>query len=111
MRWRTEAGVSDIIPLQHFGDVRVKLFAPTHFFKPFQQILGPNARPLRPLQIMQHPAAMHHHNPVPEVDGLLHRMRHHQRREFVAFDNLVSQPDDLIRALGVKGGGVFVEQE
>ena len=50
-------------------------------------------------------AAMQHDGAVAIVERLPHRVRHHQRRQAVARDDLLAEPDDLIGALRVERGG------
>ena len=102
---------SDIIPLQHFRHGRVELFAPAYFVETFEQILWPHARPFRSLQVVQDLAAMHHHDAIAEVHGLLHGMSDHQRGELVALDDLAREANDLVGAFRVERGGMLVEQQ
>ena len=60
---------------------------------------------------MQYFAAVHHDDPVAEVDGLLHGVGDHERGEFVALDDFVADADDLIGALRIQRGRVFVQQQ
>jgi hypothetical protein len=45
--------------------------SPPDHFEASQQILGPHSRAFVAAQIMQHFAAVHHDDPVAEVDGLV----------------------------------------
>ena len=60
---------------------------------------------------MQHFAAVHHNDPVAEVDGLVHRVRDHECGELVPLDDFVAEADDLVGALRIERGGVFIEQQ
>ena len=54
---------------------------------------------------------MGHDQPVAERGGVGHRVGDHQGRELLAADDLLGEPDHLLGAPRVEGGGVLVEQE
>ena len=74
------------------------------------RIIHAKAPLLSALKILNNLALVHHHQPVAEVHGLMHGMRHHQCRQLLALHDLVSQLDHLVSAFGIKGRGVFIQQ-
>jgi hypothetical protein len=103
--------VLDITCGKHLGDVAIKLFAAADVFKPAEQVFRTDAGSRAALQIMQDSAFVHHYDALTEMDCLLHRVRHHQGREFVTLNNVVSQSNDLVGSLGVKRGGMLIEKQ
>lgn len=102
---------SDVGFPQHLGHPCVQLLAASHRFEAIQQILGPHARPLRPAQVMQDLPTVHHDDAVAEMDRLLHRMGDHQSGQFVALDDFMGEPNDLVSALGIKRCRMLVQQQ
>ena len=64
--------------------MRVELLAAADFVEALKKSSGRTRARSGALEIMQHLAAMHHHDAVAEVHRLLHGMSDHQRGEFVA---------------------------
>src|SRR5207247_9909069 len=97
----------DVVALQHFGDGGVELLAAADFVEAFQQILGSHPRALGALQIVKHLAAMHHHDAVAEVDGLMHGVRDPECRQLVTLTDFVSQTNDLLSSSQLNRHGVL----
>ena len=54
---------------------------------------------------------MHHDRAIPQLQRLLHTVRHHHRCERVLAHNLARDVDDLVGSAGIERSGVLVEQQ
>ena len=84
--------VADLLKaLQQVADLQVLLFLAAH--------------------IVDDVTLVHHDQAVAVLDGILHVVGDHQGGQVVFLDDLLGQRQHLGRGLGVKGGGVLVQQQ
>src|SRR6185436_197780 len=63
-------GGSDIEPLQHLGGGLIELLRTANVLEPVQQVGGAQTLLLGPAEVMNDLAAVHHHEPVPQIRRL-----------------------------------------
>src|SRR5262245_12077726 len=102
---------SNILSFQQFGGALIQLLDSTNLFEGLQQIGCANALLFVSLRVVNDTALVHHDDAITELYGLLHAMRHHDGCEVILLDDATGKGRDLIGALGIEGGRMFVEQQ
>src|SRR5262245_33295943 len=82
---------SDIKAAEHVGGGLVELVRPADLLETAQQVVCLNALFVGAAEVVQDRSAMHHHQPVAQRRGLLHRVGHHQRGQPFSRDDVLAE--------------------
>jgi len=99
-----------ILPLRQQHPVGKHFFA-AGALEHFNQILYGEVRFLFALHVEDYISVVHHYYAIAVFEGVAHVVRNAKRCEIVFVHDFIGEVEDGCCGFGVKGGGVFVEEE
>src|SRR5262249_46653163 len=103
--------VSDVDLAEQTGRGLIELVGAAELLELLEEVVGAEALLGGARDVEDQAALVGHDQPVSQRGRVGHRVGDHQGGEVLAAHDLVGEPDDLLGAPGVEGGGVLVEQE